>query len=131
MNIYDNYVKDVLESEEYKELHDLYKKKFGYLHHSFIPKDETLKGFKEKVETSIKTGYTVIPDAYHIERALLWLKTKRFEEIENKYRKFGHIPTIQIGGISINDLEELVNECHRQNKDLFPDYFKWDPEVYY
>ena len=135
MDIYGARVLDTLKSDEYREVYALYQKKFGHFHYSFLPEWETLKGFREKVEESVKTGYSVLPEAYSVEQAEMWAQTKRYEEIEKKYRSLtgNGIPLMQIGGIGVDDLEKLVGDCARQGKDLFPEYFDWDgyPGVIY
>jgi len=128
MDIFDMYVKDVLKSSEYREISDRYEDKFGYFHPGLIPQDETLRGFSEKVAESLNTGYNTLPEAYDVKLAEIWLYTRRFKDINEKYRELTNegIPLMQIGGISIDDLEKLVDDCVRQGRDLFPEYFEWD-----
>jgi len=128
MDIWEKYVVDVKNSEEFKELTALYRKELGGPVNVYtIPQWETLKGFKEKVEESISRGYSVLPEAYGIKMATSWMGTPRMDEIVEKYKQVNPrgIPFMQIGGISIDELEELVDESVKQNKDLVREFFGW------
>ena len=128
MDIYDIYVKNSFECDEYKKLYDLYRRKFGRLNTNIIPGEETLGGFKEKVEESVRTGYSTLPEAYCVRAATAWVQTARYMEISKKYSELTGegIPLMQIGGISIDDLEKLVNDSVAKKKDLLAKHLKWN-----
>jgi hypothetical protein len=121
----DQLVWDVLESEEYKAVLEEYNKHFGVISEYFIPKTETLGGFRYKVKESITEG-DLLPKYYGWTKALMNIDTKEFRDLNTLYNEhFGDvIPTAVISG-TMEELIDIVNKSVKESRNLLPEYYRY------
>ncbi|MEK4064682.1 MULTISPECIES: hypothetical protein [Paenibacillus] len=126
LHMEDQLVWDVLESEEYKAVLEEYNKHYGVISEYFIPKTETLGGFRYKVKESITEGYDLLPKYYGWTKALMNIDTKEFRDLNTLYNEhFGDvIPTAVISG-TMEELIDIVNRSVKEGRDLLPEYYRY------
>ncbi|WP_019638905.1 hypothetical protein [Paenibacillus fonticola] len=120
----DQLIRDVIETNEFKEIVAEHRKYYGVIDIFSIPENETLGGLKYKVQESIAAGYDLLPSYYGITNVLRCLHTKEFSELNSIFQEhFGDvIPTEEIYG-SMEELNEIVNKSVQEGENLLPEYY--------